>query len=74
MSPFIMLLALLCIIFKTSINFIDSLPVCKLAQISGTFYKRNKKLVPRTLYKHLGIFKNTREVHEARAVGTSVVF
>ena len=31
-------------------------------------YKRNKNLVPRAsvveLYKHLGIFKNTREVRE----------
>ena len=46
------------------------------------FYKRNKKLVPRALfelYKHLGIFKNTREVRETLACGscfssTSLVF
>ena len=41
--------------------------------INDTFYKRNKKTRSSSivkLYKHLGIFKNTREVHVALAFGS----
>ena len=37
-------------------------------EIHNTFYRRNKKTCSSSiaeLYKHLGIFKNTREVREA---------
>ena len=41
------------------------------------FYKRNKKTCSSCivkLYKHLGIFKNTREVREALAFGSPLCF
>ena len=42
--------------------------------IHDTFYKRSKQTCSSSiveLYKHLGIFKNTREVREAIVLGSS---